>query len=188
MNIKKIIGVPAAIMFLSGIVFMQAQSKPNLVQGKSYLIQLDCARKLNRAVYQTVTQWCKDISFVRSSGKNVDEYVKYISKLSTSSWDVTKKFGIRGFVAGLYANGQLYENYLFEVLEESDDLIKVRANRPYALYFEDNLTLFGVKIDEYERCRRIFNQEIAAYLGYSYSEKIEAGWNIITVTHTSEKK
>ncbi len=174
MTIKKMVGTILAAALISGIAFSRPQEKIELPQ-------LPLRDRLGRAVYQMVSQTCLDIAFIKSVGKTVDDYNKFRVRLLGPSWDVIKGKGIRTFVTMLYVNGQLYEDYKLEVLEESDTAVKIRTNRPYAAFFDKDLTLNGVKLDEYEQFRALGMKELTAYLGFEYDERVEGGWLVISI-------
>lgn len=174
MKIKKMITIVSAAALVSGIAFSQPQEKIELPQ-------LPLRDRLVRAVYQSVSQTCLDISFIKSIGKTVDDYNKFRVKLMAPSWDVIKGKGIGVFVTMLYVNGQLYEDYKLEVLEESDTAVKIRTNRPWAAFFDKDLTLNGVKLEEYEQFRALGMKELTAYLGFEYDERVEGGWLVISI-------
>ncbi len=174
MKIKRTITLVSAAALISGIAFSRPQEKIELPQ-------LPLRDRLVRAVYQSVSQSCSMIAYLKAEGKSIEDYNRFRTKLLAPSWDVIKGKGIGVFVTMLYVNGQLYEDYKLEVLEESDTAVKIRTNRPYAAFFDKDLTLSGVKLDEYERFRALGMKDLTAYLGFEYDERVEGGWLVITI-------
>jgi hypothetical protein len=73
----------------------------------------------------------------------------------------------------------------FEITESSDKSVTARSNRPWAKYFGDNETWYGVTLEEFEACFHVFNVRLAEHLGLGFKEEIKDGW--LHMTFSIEK-
>jgi len=67
-------------------------------------------------------------------------------------------------------------NAEFEIVEQSEASVTVRVNRPWAGYFGDDETWYGVTLEEYEMANQVFITRLTKYLGLAYEEWTEEGW------------
>ena len=122
------------------------------------------------AVWRTDFYICTGIAYAKSLGKTVDDFAAFVG--SQHSWEEMRGKGLEpavqilNFAVGLYGNGK------FEILSESDTLVTMRSNRPYAPYFK-NGPMLGVSIDEFERCLWGHMVILAARIGLDFKYKIE---------------
>ena len=122
------------------------------------------------AVWRTDYYICTGIAYAKSLGKTVDDFATFVG--NNHSWQSMRGKGLEppvqllNFAVGLYGTGK------FEIVSESDTLVTMRSNRPYATYFKDG-SMLGVSIDEFERCLWGHIAILAARIGLDFKYKIQ---------------
>lgn len=83
-------------------------------------------------------------------------------------------------VRGMHRNLSLWPNSEFEIVEQSEKSVTVRANRPWSVLFGEDETWYGVTVQEYETFFGVFNSRLADHLGLGYEERTEGDWLYLT--------
>jgi len=134
-----------------------------------------------RASSQLAVSWVVAISYAKSVGKTSEQYGDYCAKFFATSWGEPGS-GSTKIIRGLRRNYLMFSDSEFEVIEFSEVSTTARFNRPWLKYFGEDQKWFGVTLEEYEACFRVFNQRLAEYLDLEYKEKIKDNWLYLTVT------
>ena len=102
----------------------------------------------NYAVWRTDFYICTGISYAKSLGKTVDDFARFVG--NAHSLESLKGQGLEPPVQLLDSLIKNYKNGNFEILSETDSLVTMKSNRPYAEYF-NNGAMLGVTLEEFER-------------------------------------
>ncbi|MCK4661851.1 MAG: T9SS type A sorting domain-containing protein [Bacteroidales bacterium] len=100
------------------------------------------------AVWRTDYYICTGISYAKSLGETADDFAWFVGNSHSleSMWGQ----GLEPAVQLLNFIITNYENGNFEILSETDSLVTMRSNRPYAEYF--NYPMLDVTLEEFESC------------------------------------
>ena len=66
-------------------------------------------------------------------------------------------------------------------LDQKENMVKFRMNRPYKARFGDDKEVYGVTIKEYEKLWSVFHNHLANHLGFNYNERTKDDWRVITI-------
>ena len=116
------------------------------------------------------------MAVAKASGQSVEFYNKYMADMFVPGWGQPNT-GDLGIVRGMHRNMVVWPDGRFEIVEQSDNSITVRVNRPWASFFGEDGTRFGVTLEEYDSYFDYFNARLADYKGLSYEHWIEDGWS-----------
>lgn len=123
-------------------------SQENAIQ-KIQLATSTIEETANYAVWRTDFYICTGISYAKNLGKTVDDFAKFVGNAhsleSMMGKGLEPPVQLLNFVIKNYKNGN------FEILSETDSLVTMKSNRPYAEYF-NNGPMLGVTLEEFERC------------------------------------
>ena len=128
--------------------------------------------------------WLMDVSniaainYAKSNGDNVKDYGNYLGKLYAPGWSAKTPWGM---VRGMVRNNQTFPGFKVEILDQKENMVKFRMNRPYKARFGDDKEVYGVTIKEYEKLWSVFHNHLANHLGFNYNEKIKDDWRVITI-------
>jgi hypothetical protein len=122
------------------------------------------------AVWRTDFYICTGIAYAKSLGQTVDDFANFVG--NHHDWENMRGKGLEPAAKTLNFLIKLYENGRFEVLAQSDSLVSMRSNRPYAPYFKEG-PIFGVSIDEFERCLWGHIAILAARIGLDFKYRIQ---------------
>jgi hypothetical protein len=107
------------------------------------------SEKAKFAVWRTDYYICTGIGYAKSLGKTVSDFASFVGE--AHSWEEMRGQGLEPPVQLLYFVIKSYDGGEFEIISESENSVKMKCNRPYARYFDNNAML-GVSLDEFETC------------------------------------
>ena len=161
-------------MLTIGLTPAQAQNNE-----KKELVQLTVEQRWQRSSWLFDLVTIAGINHAKSMGKTAKDYGKFIGELFSPSWEgVTTPWGM---IRGMHRNNQLTPGCEMEILKESKNAITVRFNRAYKSRFEDDGLSYGVSLKEFEQSMKVFHTTVAEHLGFSYNQRLEGDWNVITI-------
>ena len=137
-----------------------------------------------RASNQLTVSFVAAISYAKSLGQSAEQYGEYMAKLFMPSWGEPGS-GTVNIIRGVRWNLLMWTKSEFEITESSDVAVTGRSNRPWARYFGEDKTWYGVTLEEFETSFRVFNRLLAEYLGLEYKDEIKDDWFYMTF---SQKK
>lgn len=115
------------------------------------------------------------LAFAKASGQSVEAYYEFMADLFVPGWGQPNT-GNLGLVRGIHRNLASFPDRQYEIVEQSGTAITVRVNRPWAKYFGEDETWYGVTLDEYDAYSDEFNARLAEYKGLGYEHWIDDGW------------
>jgi hypothetical protein len=136
-------------------------------------------QRWNRASFSVTLSFVTGIAYAKSKGQSAEEYGEYCAKLYTPSWGEPNS-GTLNVIRGMNLNYMAWTESEFEITESSDEFVTGRSNRPYVKYFGDDKSLYGVTVEEFEKCFSVFNNRLADYLGLKYKDEVKDGWLYMT--------
>ena len=136
-------------------------------------------QRWNRASFSITLSFVAGIAYAKSMGQSVEQYGEYIAKLFTPSWGEPNT-GRLSVIRGMNMNYMAWTESEFEITESSEESVTGRSNRPYVRYFGDEKSLYGVTVEEFEKCFSVFNHRLADYLGLKYKDEVKDGWLYMT--------
>ncbi|UCE40404.1 MAG: hypothetical protein JSV17_13200 [Candidatus Aminicenantes bacterium] len=136
-------------------------------------------QRWGRASSQFTVSFVAGISYAKSMGQTAEQYGEYLAKLFAPGWGEPGS-GTLNIIRGVRRNVLLWTNAEFEITEKSEVSVTGRLNRPWARYFGEDKTWYGVTLDEFEKCFSVFNHLLAEYLGLGYKEEIKEDWLYLT--------
>jgi len=134
-----------------------------------------------RCGFLQVATMVAGISHAKSMGKTAEEYGEFFAKTFSPGWGKPGS-GSTKIIRGVRRNYLSLKGTTVEVLKYSESLVTARVNRRWVGYFGENKTRYGVTLDEYETCFKVFNKRLAEYLGLEYKEEIKDDMLYITFT------
>ena len=156
-----------------------AHSQPQKTQKKD-LVQLTVEQQWKRSIWLFDSIQIAAISHAKSLGQSAEDYGKFVGELFAPSWEgVTSPWGM---IRGMHRNYQLWPDFEMEIIQESDNAVKARFNRPYIIRFGDDGTVYDVSLSEYEKIFKVFHQTVASHLGFDYKQNLDGDWNVITIS------
>lgn len=108
------------------------------------------------------------LSYVKSTGKTVEEYAKYSGNLYKLTWQ--KEEGFEGFVKGTLLNLTDLSGKV-EILNQSDKKVTIKATGFYK-YLQDKGTIYNVTYKDYIQFFEVSHKQIAKYLNSTISMKV----------------
>ena len=132
-----------------------------------------------RTSSQLTVSFVGAIAYAKSLEQSAEQYGEYLAKLFAPSWG-EQGSGTLNIIRGVHRNFMMWTESEFEIIESSDVSITARSNRPWAKYFGENKTLYGVTLEEFETCFGVFNRLVAEYLGLGYKDEVKEGWLYMT--------
>lgn len=161
---------------IAGIFLVFSMSVPIALQGQDIeLASYTPEQRWERAASQFAVSGVAAIAFAKSMGQTVEEYAGTVADLFAPGWGEPGS-GSLSIVRGMHRNFSLFPNAEFEIVEQSGESVTARVNRPWAGYFGEDETWYGVTIEEYEKSNQIFLSRLCEYLGLGYEEWTEDGW------------
>lgn len=132
-------------------------------------------QRWERAASQFTVSYVSAIAYAKSMGQSVEEYSKTVADLFAPGWGEPGS-GTLSIVRGMHRNLSLWPNCEFELVEQSDESVTSRSNRPWATYFGEDEMWYGVSLEEFETSFHVFNASLAEHLGLGYEDWMEDGW------------
>ena len=161
-------------MLSIGLTPAQAQNEE-----KKEPVQLTVEQRWQRSSWMVDVMMATGINQAKSMGNTAKDWGEFIGELYAPSWEgVTSPWGM---FRGMHINSQLIPGFEMEILKESKSAVTFRFNRAYKSRFGDDGALFGVSLKEYEEALKVFHTHVAAHLGFSYDQRLEGDWNVITI-------
>ena len=159
-----------------GVVFALVLLVPLAVQGQEIeLATYTPDQRWERAASQFAVSGVAAIAYAKGMGQTVEEYAGTVADLFAPGWGEPGS-GSLTIVRGMHRNLSLFTNCEFELVEQSEESVTARVNRPWAGYFGEDETWYGVTLKEYETANHIFLSRLSEYLGLGYEEWTEDGW------------
>ena len=132
-------------------------------------------QRWERAASQFAVSGVAAIAYAKSMGQTVEEYAGAVADLFAPGWGEPDS-GSLTIVRGMHRNFSLFPNAEFEIVEQSEESVTARVNRPWAGYFGEDETWYGVTLEEYEKSNQVFLSRLCEYLGLGYEEWTDEGW------------
>ena len=73
-------------------------------------------------------------------------------------------------------NHTLWPELEFEVLSETEEEIRFRTNMPWARFFGEERTRYGVSLEDYTTVLGIMHEGIAESVGFRMSHQVKDDW------------
>jgi hypothetical protein len=160
------VAIPLAILFLSAL--------PTLAQ-EIELATYTPEQRWERAGSQVSVAFVGGIAYAKSMGKTAEDFGESMADVFVPGWGEPGS-GSLGIVRGMHRNVSLWPDCEFEIVEQSEESVTARVNRPWAKYFGEDETWYGVTLEEYEKTSQVFNSRLSEYLGLGYEEWVAEGW------------
>ena len=138
-------------------------------------------QKWTRSVYLIDFAYVGFIAYAKSVGQTPEQLGTWMTEFAGPSWGAPGSRTIASFVRGLFRNYNLYDNFEFEILSESESEIRCRMNSPYANRFGDSGEVNGVTIQEFQQLMPLFYEGVADHLGFDMTHEINGEWIEFTV-------
>ena len=156
-----------------------AQSQSQKTQEEA-LVQLTVEQQWKRSIWLFDSIQIAAIRHAKSLGQSAEDYGKFVGELFAPSWEgVSSPWGM---IRGMHRNYQLWPDFEMEIIEESDNAVKARFNRPYIIRFGEDGTAYDVSLSEYEMIFKVFHQTVASHLGFDYKQNLDGDWNVIAIS------
>ena len=178
MKNKTIIGAILVIFILSGSILAQE------IEQKTQFPYLTLKQKWQRAKNNLDLFMIAGISYVKSQGKPVADFGKYLGELFAPNWEEAKGKGVWGFVEGIYRNWQVLRGFNLRLQYVSKTSIEAKIQGIGEASLK-TWTESGVTKEDYFRFYGQLMVTITDYLGLEYKQEVEEDWIYFTVT---EKK
>ena len=178
MKNKAIVGAILVIFILSGSILAQE------IEQKTEFPYLTLRQKWQRATNDLNLFIIAGISYVKSQGKPVADFGKYLGELFAPNWEEVKGKGVWGFVEGIYRNWQVLRGFNMRLLSITKTSIEAKIQDIGEASLE-TWTESGVTKEDYFRFYGQLMVTITDYLGLEYKQEVEEDWIYFTVT---EKK
>jgi len=153
-------------------------------QAEAELPKYTPEQRWERASSQLTVIFVASIAYAKSMGQSAEQLGEYIAKLFSPGWGEPGS-GTLNIISGVNRNFMMFTKSEFEITESSDVSVTGRSNRPWARYFGEDKTWYGVTLEEFETSFRVFNRLLAEYLGLEYKDEIKDDWLYMTF---SQKK
>ena len=121
------------------------------------------------------------ISYVKSQGKPVTDFGKYLGELFAPSWEEAKGRGAWGFVEGICKNWQIFRGFNIQLQYASKTTIEAKIKGIGESSLE-TWTEAGVMKEDYFHFYEQLMVTITDYLGLEYKQEVEEDWICFTVT------
>ena len=179
---KKIFGglLGIALLFIPNNVFGQVTENAAAKDSAYIKIQLKDAtveQKERYAVWRTDYYICTGIAYAKSLGQTVDDFAEFVAgkhNLGSGDQGLAQIVELFHFVLESYPNSQ------FDIISESDSLVKMKSNRPYAAYFRSG-PIFGVTLEEFERFLYQHILIMADKIGFNFDYHLEGDSMILNL-------
>jgi hypothetical protein len=178
MKNKTIIGAILVIFILSGSILAQE------IEQKTEFPYLTLRQKWQRATNDLNLFIIAGISYVKSQGKPVTDFGKYLGELFAPNWEEVKGKGVLGFVEGIYKNWQVLRGFKLRLLSITKTSIEAKIQDIGEASLETWIES-GITKEDYFRFYGQLMVTITDYLGLEYKQEVEEDWIYFTVT---EKK
>jgi hypothetical protein len=128
-----------------------------------------------------LTSWVVfGIRYSQMMGQSLEQFADALVEVYGPGW--SQEMEPQDMLRAMHRNWMWQQNGVFEVLESSPEAVRFRANRAYvADYFGDDMTSYGVTVDEYERVLELFQREICAQRGMTLEWVVEGDWVNVAV-------
>ena len=136
-------------------------------------------QRWERASSQLTVILVAGIAYAKSIGQSPEEYGEFLGNLFAPGWGEPGSGSVK-IIRGVRRNYLMWPEAEFEITESTELSVTARTNRPWAKYFGEDHTWYGVTLDEFDACLHVFNRQLAEYLGLQYQEQIKDGWLYIT--------
>jgi hypothetical protein len=162
-------------------VIMMVRNKQLAAQDPPELGEYTMEQRWNRAGSQLTVSWVAAMAYAKSIGHSVEEYSHFCVEMFAPGWGEPGS-GSVNIVRGVHRNLMIWPDTEFTLVEASATSVTARVNHPWAGYFGEDRTWYGITQDEFDRMFQIFNEGIANHLGLDYSERTEGDWVYWTFT------
>jgi hypothetical protein len=122
------------------------------------------------------------LAFSKQQTQSIESFATFLADTFVPTWGAPGSGEPFRMMHGIRRNWLSYPAMEFEILEQSDESITARANRPWVQTFGEQGEAYGVSVDEFERSFRIFNERLADHLGLAYNERREGGRIVMTIS------
>ena len=136
-------------------------------------------QRWERASSQLTVMMVGAISYAKSMGQSAEQFGEYQMKLFAPSWGEPGT-GSLNIIRGVNYNFMMWAGSEFEITESSDVSVTARSNRPWAKYFGEDKTWYGVTLEEVETYLETSIRLLAEYLGLEYKSEVKEDWLYMT--------
>ena len=157
--------IPMKHQVISGLVIVIIFSliiscSPKNESTRIKLSNASIEKRISYAVWRTDFYICSGIAYAKNVGKSPDDFMNFIAETHVETLKPMKGKGIEPIIKLLHFYVTNYPNGTFEIISESENMVKVKFNRPYREYFSNgpyheyakNGQILGVSLDEFEKC------------------------------------
>ena len=119
------------------------------------------------------------IALGKDQGMTVSEIGEFTGAFYVQGWAKGPREPSAALIA-FYRNHMVSPTARIEVLEASENAVTARLNRPYLLIFGDDMSHYGVTVEEYDEVMRITQGMISDWIGLDLEQRIEGDWSYLT--------
>ena len=145
---KKIFGL---LMMVGSIVISNGAYSQETESKKIVLQKASIEQTANYAVWRTDFYICTGIAYAKSLGKTPEDFAQFVGNAHAWTMQSSKGKGLEPIVQLFYFLTMNYSNGQFEILNESDNKVIIKTNRPWDVHFKEGPVL-GVTLEEFESC------------------------------------
>jgi hypothetical protein len=120
------------------------------------------------------------MAYAKDQGTTVEEFGRWWGDLFAPSWGQPGAYGPFEVMRGMRRNFLAWPGLEFEILSEGESAVSARVNRPWAAYFGESGTWYGVTLDEFETLNSTFMRRIGEYHGLAFEESRDGDRMVVT--------
>jgi hypothetical protein len=120
------------------------------------------------------------MAYAKEQGASLEEFGRWWGDLFAPSWGQAGTYGPVEVMRGMRRNFLSWPTMEVEVLSQTETSVTARVNRPWAAYFGDSGSWYGVSLEEYERVNSMFMRRIADYHGLTFEERRDGDGLVLT--------
>jgi hypothetical protein len=136
-------------------------------------------QRWERASSQLTWSIVAAIAYAKSMGQSAEQLGEYYAKLFLPTWGEPGS-GTLNVIRGVHLNFLQWTKSEFEITESSDVSVTGRSNRPWARYFGEEKSAYGVTPEDFDTTFMAFHNLLAEHLGLEFKCEIKDGWLYMT--------
>lgn len=118
----------------------------------------------------------------KQSGMSAAAFGKAFAAIFAPGWGTRESGSAIRLARGLQNNYRAMFGTTTDLMEANDTLATLRVARSWRPIFGRSQSLYGVTLAEYDSIFRIFNTEIASYLGLRLRQSDDSAYAVITIS------
>ena len=155
---------------------------PVTAQGVDLTDERTPETKWTRALFFSDATFMGTIAYAKSRGQTVEQLGDFWTDWAAPAfWGQPGTETPTSFVRIMFLNYNVYPNFEFEILSETETEISGRMNTPYAGRFGEDGIRAGVTLDEFRQMYWMMYEGIADYEGLDLTHEMNGEWINFTV-------